>query len=219
MSTAPIGSIHKTLAPAFGGLLLAVRLAPSRTHLPFGGLLLFGGLLDFFPAFFFFFFLPLPGLLPGNSPSSSASSPPFPSPFVSPPPSACIPVRRLMALMSSFIVEISCCMSARSTLGAIMLSAFVSWSDAARATLVAEPRAEGMPEPLMVELIDFIADEVKDAFAPMLLPVVKAQTGEFEEGQAVAQVSLIIAAPAMQVEIAPVAMMALTYMQSRADMH
>ena len=91
--------------------------------------------------------------------------------------------------------------------------------DAARATLLAEPRAEGMPEPLMVELIDFIADEVKDAFAPMLLPVAKAQTGEFEEGQAVAQVSLIIAAPAMQVEIAPVAMMALTYMQSRADMH
>ena len=52
----------------------------------------------------------------------------------------------------------------------------------------------------------------------MLLPVVKAQTGEFEEGQAMAQVALIIAAPAMQVEIAPLAMMALTYMQSRADM-
>jgi len=90
--------------------------------------------------------------------------------------------------------------------------------DAARKILEAEPRAEGMPEPLMVELVDFIADELKDAFAPMLLPVVKAQMGEFEEGQATAQVSLIIAAPAMQVEIAPLAMMALTYMQSRADM-
>ena len=90
--------------------------------------------------------------------------------------------------------------------------------DAARAALVAEPRAEGMPEPLMVELTEFIADEVKDSLAPMLVPVVKAQTGEFEEGQAVAQVSLIIAAPAMQVEIAPVTMMALTYMQARADM-
>ena len=34
--------------------------------------------------------------------------------------------------------------------------------DAARKIMEAEPRAEGMPEPLMVELVDFIADEMKD---------------------------------------------------------
>ena len=74
----------------------------------------------------------------------------------------------------------------------------------------------GMPGQIPILTIHIMP--IFAAFAPMLLPVVKAQTGEFEEGQAMAQVALIIAAPAMQVEIAPLAMMALTYMQARADM-
>ena len=45
-----LGSIHRVLAPTYGGLSLAVRLALSRTNLPFGGLLLADELQNFEPS-------------------------------------------------------------------------------------------------------------------------------------------------------------------------
>ena len=93
-------------------------------------------------------------------------------------------------------------------------------ADRAKDAISSQPRAEGLTEAMLAELLDFVSIELKEPLAAVLLPTIRIfgvqNGGNFDEAMAIDMCSKVVAAPAFSVEMEPLCLMALTYMQTRA---